>query len=131
MFVGFHSVEPPQDLHTVDHSSEDGRLLIQTLTGGQRDVELRFVHVRAGVRRCDHAGQMVQIRIDLVGKVAAVDRVATASGTSRIAGLQDLVLDYPMNDGVVIVLSIGEGGEVSAGVRCATPEQLDGEFALA
>ena len=60
---------------------------------------------------------MLQARIDLIFKLFTVDGSAAAAGAGRIAGLQHEVWNYAVEDDVVVVAALGEGGEVGAGLE--------------
>ena len=60
---------------------------------------------------------MLQRRIDLVFELFAVDGSAAAAGAGGVAGLQHEVWDYAVEDDVVVVAALGEGGEVVAGLE--------------
>ena len=60
---------------------------------------------------------MLQSRIDLIFELFAVDGSAAAAGTGRVAGLEHEVWDYAVEDDVVVVAALGEGGEVVAGLK--------------
>ena len=59
---------------------------------------------------------MLQARIDLVFELFTVDRGTTSAGAGGVAGLQHEVWDYAVEDDVVVVATLGEGGEVGAGL---------------
>ena len=60
---------------------------------------------------------MFQSWIDLVFEFFAVDGSAAAAGAGRVAGLEHEVWDYAVEDDVVVVAALGEGGEVGAGLE--------------
>ena len=60
---------------------------------------------------------MLQSRIYLIFEFFAVDGSATAAGAGRVAGLEHEVWDYAVEDDVVVVAALGEGGEVGAGLE--------------
>lgn len=57
---------------------------------------------------------MLQSWMDLVCELFAVDGAAAAAGAGRVAGLEHEVWDYAVEDYVVVVAALGEGGEVLA-----------------
>ncbi len=60
---------------------------------------------------------MLQARIDLIFELFTVDGSTAAAGAGRIAGLQHEVWDDAVEDDVVVVAALGEGGEVGAGLE--------------
>ena len=60
---------------------------------------------------------MLQPGVDLVVEFVAVDGGAAAAGAGRVAGLQHEVGNDAVEDDVVVVAALGEGGEVGAGLE--------------
>ena len=60
---------------------------------------------------------MLQARVYLIRKLLAVDRIATSAGAGRIAGLEHKVGDDAVEDYVVVIATLSQGGEVLAGLR--------------
>ena len=93
-------------------------LPIQPRRRRQRDKELTPIRILPTIRHTqDPRPRMLQSRIDLIFELVAVDRSAAATGTGRIAGLEHEIWDYAVEDDVVVVPALGEGGEVVAGLR--------------
>ncbi len=59
---------------------------------------------------------MFQTGVDLVFELFAVDGAAAAAGAGGVAGLEHEVWDYAVEEDVVVVAALGEGGEVFAGL---------------
>lgn len=84
----------------------------------QCNKKLAPVRILPAVRHTQDAGPgMLQRRIDLVFELFAVDGSAAAAGAGGVAGLQHEVWDYAVEDDVVVVAALGEGGEVVAGLE--------------
>ena len=59
---------------------------------------------------------MFQARMYLVRELVAKDGAATAAGAGGVAGLEHEVWDDAVEDDIVVVAALGEGGEVLAGL---------------
>ena len=59
---------------------------------------------------------MLQSWVDLVFEFFSEDGAAAAAGAGGIAGLEHEVGDYAVEDDFVVIASLGEGGEVLAGL---------------
>lgn len=101
-------------------------LAVQPLGRRQRDEKLRPIRIGPRVGHRQDAGTAVlQIRMDFVGKLAAIDGGAAAPGAGRIAALDHEIADDAMEDGVVVVATSNQLGEIAARVRRVLPVQLD------
>ena len=60
---------------------------------------------------------MLQSGIYLIFKLFAIDGSAAAAGAGRVAGLKHEIWDDAVEDDVVVVASLGEGGEIGAGLE--------------
>lgn len=115
---------PLHDPQPTLHSSENRVLPIQPRRRRQRDEELTPVGILPTIRHTQNARPgMLQSRIDLIFELLAVDGSATAAGTGRIAGLQHEIWDYTMEDNVIVVAALSEGGEVGASLETASQYQ--------
>ena len=93
-------------------------LPIQPRRWRQRNKELTPVRILPAVGHTQNSRPGVfQAGIYLIFELFAIDGSATAAGTSRIAGLQHEVWDDAVEDDVVVVAALGEGGEVVAGLK--------------
>lgn len=59
---------------------------------------------------------MFQAGMYLVFELFGVDGTAAAAGAGGVAGLEHEVGDYAVEEDVVVVAALGEGGEVFAGL---------------
>ena len=92
-------------------------LPIQPRRRRQSNEELTPVRILPTIRHTqDPRPRMLQARINLVFKFFTVDGGATTAGASGVAGLQHEIWDYAVEDDVVIVAALGEGGKVGAGL---------------
>lgn len=93
-------------------------LAIQPRRGRECDEELAAVRVRTTVRHAQNPGpSMLQSRMNLVLELFAVDRAASATGSSGIASLYHEVRDDAMEDDVVVVASLSESRKVLASLQ--------------
>ena len=60
---------------------------------------------------------MLQRRVYLVLEFLSVYRTAAAACACGVAGLEHEVGDYAVEDYVVVVAALGEGGEILASLR--------------
>lgn len=60
---------------------------------------------------------MLQSGIDLILEFLAEDRATATASTRGITGLEHEIWDYAVEDYVVVVAALGEGGKVLAGLR--------------
>ena len=114
----FHQPHPLHNPQPTLHPPKNCMLSIQPGRWGQSNEELTPVRVLPTVRHAqDPRPGMLQSRIDLIFELFSVDGSAAAAGTGRVAGLEHEVWDYAVEDDVVVVAALGEGGEVVAGLK--------------
>ena len=70
---------------------------------------------------------MFQSRIDLVLELFTVYGSTAATGAGGVAGLEHEVWDYAVEDDVVVVAALSEGGEVGAGLGSRLSVRRDGK----
>lgn len=63
--------------------------------------------------------------MDFVGELVAVDGAAAAPCAGGVAGLDHEVGDDAVDDGVIVVVALGEGGEIGACLREDVREEAD------
>lgn len=108
-----HPTHPLHNPQPTLHPPENRMLPIQPRRRSQRNEELTPICVLPAIRHAQYAPPgMLQSRVDLIFELFAVDGSATAASTGRIAGLQNEVWDHAVEDDVVVVAALGEGGEV-------------------
>ena len=113
-----HKPHPLHNPQPALHPPENRMLPIQPRRRRQRNEKLTPVRILPAVRHTQDARTgMLQSRIYLVFEFFAVDGSAAAAGAGRVAGLEHEVWDYAVEDDVVVVATLGEGGEVGAGLE--------------
>ena len=104
-------------LHATHHLAKHGMLAIQMRRGCQGDEELAPVCAWSTVRHGEDALLGVTERVvELVLELAAEDGLAAAAGAGGVAALDHEVGDDAVEDDVVVSASVGEAGEVLAGL---------------
>ncbi|KFY34535.1 hypothetical protein V494_06691 [Pseudogymnoascus sp. VKM F-4513 (FW-928)] len=90
-------------------------LPIQPRRGRQRNKELAAIRIGARVGHTQDAStRVLELGGYLVGELLAVDGGAAAAGAGWVAGLDHEGGDDTVDEQVVVVAALGEGGEVSA-----------------
>lgn len=128
--ISLHTSKPFDDFHATANSSKNCVFSIQRRSRRQRDEELTPIRVRTSIsHRYNPRSSMLQLRAYLVFKCPAVDGLPVAPGATRIAALDDEILDYAVELDVVVVSPPGELNEVAAGSGGVPVVHLDGEGA--
>jgi hypothetical protein len=129
--IRLHHAHLPYNAHALAHSPKDGMLPVQPRRRRQRDEELTSVGIGAAVRHAQYSrARVLQRGRDFVLELGAVDGSSAAAGTRGITALNHKVWDDPVEDEVVEVVALGEGGEVLACLRRVVTVELDGDSAL-
>lgn len=103
------------DIHAIDDLAKDGVLAIEVRRGGQGDEELAAVGAGPAVGHGQDALAGVSARgVELVLELAAVDGLAARARARRVAALDHEARDDAVEDDVVVLVRVGQAGEVLA-----------------
>ena len=119
------------DIHAIDHFTEDGVVHVQPWCFNGGDEELAAVGAGACVGHSEQAGFVeFNIACALVFEVFAPDRFASAAGPGRIAALNHEILNDAVKNHAIIVAVLAVGGEVFASLWSDVFEEFEGDRAL-
>lgn len=100
------------------HPPEDRMLPIQPRRRRQSNEELTPIGILPTICHTQNPRpRMLQSRIYLILELFTINGSAATPGTGGVAGLQHEVRDDAVEDYVVVVAALGEGGEVIAGLK--------------
>ena len=113
-----HKAHPLHNPQPTLHPSKNRMLPIQPRRRRQSDEELTPIRILTTIRHTQNPRPgMLQSWIYLILKLFAIYRSATTPSSCGIAGLQHEVRDDAVEDYIIVVAALGEGGKVVAGLK--------------
>lgn len=131
-----HLPHPPQDTHPRLYAPKNRVLAIQPRCWCQRQEKLAAVRVGPCICHAQHARtcvlelQLARWRRNLVLKLGAVDALTTAPRPCGVAALHHEIGNYAVENGAIVVATLGQRDKVAACARRVFCVELDRDGAL-
>ena len=127
----FHAFECIDDIHAVDHFTEDGVAHVEPRSRDGSDEELATVGAWSGIRHRQDTWAIKGVRADaFIFKVLTPDRLPAHASASWVAALDHELFNDTVEDDAIVIAVFRVCAEVLARFRCDVVEQLAFDAAL-